>query len=305
MAQSRGRRPSVSSGSLQSAMVGPKKFVPKSDDAIERIKRSVASNFMFNSLDVEQQRDVIGAMEEKVVRRGDIVINQGDEGDYFYVIDDGELDVFTRATGLATPVFHYVRGNTFGELALMYNSPRAATVVATTDAVLWALDRDTFRRIIVTASKMRSQKYEALLANMELMSHLTRHEVSIIADALQPATYRAGDVVIRQDDADYNTFHFYLLVDGECNFVYSDDDGTSSVVGSVGPGGYFGEKALTEKSKRAVSVVAATDVSCLSMDVATFERLMGPFQDIFERQITSYPNASEVHFELRKTRTVL
>ncbi|KDO35217.1 hypothetical protein SPRG_00063 [Saprolegnia parasitica CBS 223.65] len=304
MAQSRGRRPSVSSGSLQDAKTSSKKFVPKSDDAIERIKRAVAGNFMFNSLDTDQQRDVISAMEEKVVRLGDAVIKQGDEGDFFYVVDEGEFDVYTHKSPEA-PVFHYTKGNTFGELALMYNSPRAATVVATTDAVLWALDRDTFRRIIVTASKLRSQKYESLLVGMELMSHLTNAEVSVIADALQPAAYRAGDTIIHQGDEDYNAFHFYILMDGECNFVYTDDDGKSSVVGSVGPCGYFGEKALTEKSKRAVSVVAATDVTCLSMDVATFERLMGPFQDIFSRQITSYANASDVHSELQSARTDL
>ncbi|OQR91656.1 hypothetical protein ACHHYP_04489 [Achlya hypogyna] len=315
MAQSRGRRPSVSSGSLQDSKNAPKKFVPKSDDAIERIKRAVAGNFMFNSLDPDQQRDVIGAMEEKVVTAAEVVIKQdywgdlssvtqGDEGDFFYVVDLGEFDVFTHKSP-TTPVFHYTKGNTFGELALMYNSPRAATVVATTDGILWALDRDTFRRIIVTASKKRSQMYEALLVGMELMSHLTHAEVSVIADALQPATYAAGDVIIHQDDDNYNAFHFYIVVQGDCNFVYTDSEGKSSVVGSVGPSGYFGEKALTEKSKRAVSVVAATEVQCLSMDVATFERLMGPFQEIFERQITSYANASEVHLEMQSVRTDL
>ncbi|KAF0689137.1 Aste57867_19409 [Aphanomyces stellatus] len=297
-ARNQGRRPSVSSGSLSAKPPGlVKKVVPKSPETIERIKVAVSVNFMFKSLDAEQEMDVINAMEERIVKPGDQVIKQGAEGDYFYVIESGEYDVYTERS--AAPVFHYTNGGTFGELALMYNSPRAATVVAVTAGALWALDRDTFRRIIVSANQKRSELNEKLLANMDLMANLTHMEVSVIADALQPAHFRAGDVIIKQGDARYSLFHFYILVEGSCEFVFTDEDGDSSVVGRVDAVGYFGEKALTEKSKRAVSVVATSDVKCLSMDVATFERLMGPFQEVFHRKITGYANASDVHMENR------
>ncbi|CAK4069851.1 unnamed protein product [Aphanomyces euteiches] len=298
-ARNQGRRPSVSSGSL--SMVDPmqcRKRIPKSPTTVERIKSAVACNFMFSSLEPQDQMDIIDAMEERRVHVGDTVIKQGAEGDYFYVIEMGEFDVFTERSP-TTPVFHYSNGGTFGELALMYNSPRAATVVAASQGALWALDRDTFRRIIVTANQKRSEMNEKLLAGMELMANLTHAEVSTIADALQPAHFEPGDVIIRQGDSNYSLFHFYILVEGSCNFVYTDEHGESSVVGQVQAVGYFGEKALTEKSKRAVSVIATTDVKCLSMDVATFERLMGPFQEVFQRKITSYANARDVHAENR------
>ncbi|ETW05168.1 hypothetical protein H310_04170 [Aphanomyces invadans] len=295
-ARNQGRRSSVSSGSLSTKEpASGKKIVPKSAATIERIKCAVACNFMLNSLGSEELMDVIHAMEERKVQAGDTIIKQGDEGDYFYVIDNGEFDVYKSSTP-GVPVFHYSNEGTFGELALMYNSPRAATVVAVSSGALWALDRDTFRRIVVTANKSRSEQNEKFLSGMDLMANLTPSEVSTIADALQPVTFRAGDVIIEQGDANYASFHFYILIQGTCAFVLTHGEtGDRTPIGNVEAVGYFGEKALTEKSKRAVSVIATSDVvHCLSMDVATFERLMGPFHDVFHRKIHSYVDPTNV-----------
>ena len=58
-------------------------------------------------------------------------------------LDDGLEDPRGRL------VLSYAQGSTFGELALMYNTPRAATIVASSDSVLWAMDRYTFRSLIL------------------------------------------------------------------------------------------------------------------------------------------------------------
>ena len=87
-------------------------------------------------------------MFEVPVKMGDVVIKQGDQADNLYVVDSGEFEVL-----LATPggknqpikVAEVVHGGVFGELALMYDSPRAATVVAKSNGTLWALERSTFR----------------------------------------------------------------------------------------------------------------------------------------------------------------
>jgi len=60
------------------------------------------------------------AMFERKVSQGEVVIRQGDQGDNFYVVDEGVFDIFVNGK----KVVEIAAGGSFGELALMYNTPR-------------------------------------------------------------------------------------------------------------------------------------------------------------------------------------
>ena len=99
-------------------------------------------------LDNEQEGDIIDAMFEKKVDKDEMIIKEGDEGDNFYIIERGE---FVALKG-DQEVFSYDNKGSFGELALMYNCPRAATVIAKSEGTLWCVDRLSFRNIIVVST---------------------------------------------------------------------------------------------------------------------------------------------------------
>lgn len=99
---------------------------------------------MFSALDDKEKHIVLDAMEERKAKEGEAIISQGEEGDNLYVVESGTLSCFKKFTkDQEQPTFlkKYLPGESFGELALLYNVPRAATIIADTEALLWSLDR--------------------------------------------------------------------------------------------------------------------------------------------------------------------
>ena len=103
---------------------------------------------LMGKLDASVQQRVVQEMYERKVGAGEILIKEGDTGlaaSELYVVKEGEFEVLERRQGVNFRVNMKNRGDCFGELSLMYSSPRGATVAATQDSTVWVLERDTFR----------------------------------------------------------------------------------------------------------------------------------------------------------------
>lgn len=105
-------------------------------------------------------------MEERRYKQGNKVITQGEDGFELFVVESGTLSCFKLFSGHkeATLLKKYEPGDAFGELALLYNAPRAATIIADHDCLLWCLDRETFNHIVKDSSRKKREKYENFLA---------------------------------------------------------------------------------------------------------------------------------------------
>ena len=266
-------------------------YHPKSDDQVSRLRSSVSNNFLFSHLDDESSNLVLGALVEKPIPAKDIkVITQGDAGDYFYVVERGVFDIYVNPSGHVLPgpdgmgqkVNSIGPGGSFGELALMYNAPRAATVVSTEkESTLWALDRVTFRRILMDSAFQRRRMYESFLEEVPLLSTLTLYERSKIADALDTRKFGPGEIIIKEGDPGEA---FFILESGEAE-VYKNETG-NQVIKQYQKGDYFGELALLDDKPRAASVVAKQgdgEVKVAYLGKQGFQRLLGPVEGIMRR----------------------
>lgn len=201
-------------------------------------------------------------------------------------MEKGEFDVYINDAGSLQPgpdgmgkkVATIGQGGTFGELALMYGAPRNATVVSSqATSTLWALDRVTFRRILMDYTFSRRRMYEKFLGDVPLLAELNDYERSKIADALESIKFPAGTSIITEGDVGDA---FYLLESGEAE-AYKK--GTSASVKSYKKGDYFGELALLNDAPRAASVVSKTEVKVARLDKDGFQRLLGPVEGIMRR----------------------
>ncbi|NP_001191555.1 PKA type II regulatory subunit [Aplysia californica] len=262
---------------------------PKSDEQRRRLNDAIKHILLFRSLDHEQMQEVLDAMFEKIVDPGEEIIAQGDDGDNFYLIDDGKYDIYVNIDGKRKLVGNYNNEGFFGELALMYNMPRAATIIAASRGTIWGLDRQTFRRIVLKTAFNKRKKYEKLIEGVPMLSSLDMYERMNVCDALSSQTFRDGQQIIAQGDkADC----MYFVEEGNARVaMVNKADPTATVekeISRVGPGGYFGELALVTNKPRAASVYSVGVTKLAVLDVHAFERLMGPCMDIMKRNIGHY-----------------
>lgn len=266
------RRTSVSAESIVvDGSAEPLPVYRKTSDQLRRIKASIANNFIFRDLDEEQETGVLNAMQEQTAKVDEVIIRQGDVGEYFYLVESGLLHCYIRPEPLpptwlseghsaslkpedkflkpghhpefGRKVAECAPGNSFGDLALMYGHLRAATVVAIEPSTLWALDRITFRTIILKAAHRRRTMYEQFLSSVTLLSSLDAAEKSKIADALVSTIYGDGEAVVRQGEMG-DTFFFVEEGEAVVTKTQQRDDGAVEAisVGTLSKGDYFGGK---------------------------------------------------------------
>ena len=139
MNQSGRRRGAVSAEPIreEDAASYVKKVVPKDEATMAALEKAIAKNVLFSHLDESERSDIFDAMFAKEANDGEVIIQQGDEGDNFYIIEQGNVDIYVNGA----KVVSLTEGASFGELALIYGTPRAATVQATSWVRLWGIDR--------------------------------------------------------------------------------------------------------------------------------------------------------------------
>ncbi|XP_032892909.1 cAMP-dependent protein kinase type II-alpha regulatory subunit-like isoform X2 [Amblyraja radiata] len=269
----------------------PRVVYPKSDDQRNRLQEACKDIILFKNLDQEQIYEILDAMFERKVEPSEHVIDQNDDGDNFYVIERGTYDIYVTKGGQPLLVGKYDNHGSFGELALMYNTPRAATIIATTEGALWGLDRVTFRRIIVKNNAKKRKAYEIFIESVPLLKSLELPERMKIVDVIGERSYQDNDLIIRQGDkADC----FFIVQSGEVKIMIKSktladqEDNAEVEITRYSRGHYFGELALVTNKPRAASAYAIGPVKCLVMDIQAFERLLGPCMDIMKRNIVNY-----------------
>uniref|UniRef100_A0AAZ3NS95 cAMP-dependent protein kinase type II-alpha regulatory subunit n=1 Tax=Oncorhynchus tshawytscha TaxID=74940 RepID=A0AAZ3NS95_ONCTS len=249
----------------------PRVVHPKSDEQRRRLQDACRDILLFKTLDQEQFSEVLDGMFEVLVKPQEHIIDQGDDGDNFYVIERGVYDIIVLIDGVGKCVGKYDNKGSFGELALMYNTPRAATIMANQEGALWGLDRATFHRLIVKNNAKKRKMYEAFIECVPLLKSLELSERMKIVDVVGMRVFRDGECILTQTKA--------------------GQQGNAEVeIARCSRGQYFGELALVANKPRAASVYAMGVTKCLVIDIQAFERLLGSCKEIMKRNISQYEN---------------
>ena len=291
--------------------------VPKSDEVRAQLRELAAKSILLHGANEFTIETVVDCMFEREFEAGATIIQEGDPGDNFYLCTKGWTEVYklmnaeeesaedkivSDASGTVPEkvnkmVARLEVGATFGELALMYNAPRSATVKAGTDgATCWAIDRLTFRSVVRNAVESRRQTYKDALKTVPILSPLSAYEHTKLADCVEEEKFETDSVILSEgDQGDY----FYIILDGEVKVTKIGFDPKTGLKAQVEvcerlhKGAYFGEVALLMDVPRQATVTATqrTRVARLGRDV--FKRVLGGLGDILKRNMELYAKYEE------------
>lgn len=245
------------------------------------IRDALMENDFLKNMVSSQVREIVDCMYSEVFPRDSLVIKEGDPGNHFYVSAEGELEVLknNKVLGRMGP------GKAFGELAILYNCKRTASVKAVTDAEVWMLDRKVFQAIMMISGLQRQEDNISFLKSVPLLKNLNNELLAKIADVLEVDFYPAGEYIIRQGTTGDT---FFIISNGQVMVTKNlgGDLKLEEEVRTLGRGEYFGEQALLREDRRTANVIALDPgVECLTLDRDSFIQLIG---DLLELQTKIY-----------------
>lgn len=273
-----GRGKGITGGKTGGEKTAPKgKRIDTTD--YELAEGALGNLLLFNHLDKKTQRKVVSEMYERSVPAGEILIREGDTGmaaSELYIVKQGKFEVLENRKGVNMRVNVKERGDCFGEISLMYNCPRSATVAATTDAVVLVLDRDTFRTYMQKQAEEDVTQVELFLNSVPLLNSLTKTDKLRLVDAFEEQTFPADSVVITEGDPGEK---FYVIIEGEAVVTQQGKE-----VNRLFKADFFGEQALLNNAPRNATVKAVTTLKTLVLSRKTFTDVLGPLESLMAQE---------------------
>lgn len=256
------------------------KCVPKDEETFKKVEDVVKNIEMFGFLQEDQRKVLIDAMFHKEFKDNDKIIQQGDQPDNFYIIESGRCKVYKKDCDEQKFISTLSEGNYFGELALISGSTRSATVIADGFCNCWAIDQTTYLALLKEQHTQKRTRYKTILKQVPFLKDLPDYQILLIVDALRAQNPSDGEIIIKQGE---RGDRFYIIIDGKCTVTINDE-----VVSTLGPNKYFGELALMNDTTRAATVTAQTGVKLVTLDRASFRRLLPMCTRIFHENMKDY-----------------
>jgi CRP-like cAMP-binding protein len=221
------------------------------------------------------------AARVREVPRGTAVVRQGDRGDEFFVVAEGEAAVMVRERGQDKTVQELGVGDYFGERALLGDGLRRATVRAVTPLKLLAFPADAFWKELAGTMAWETRLRMALgererLEELPIFSGMGSRQLDLLAVKLAVREIAVDETLIRQGDPGDT---FYIVREGELEVLVTEN-GVRRRANLLKPGDFFGEIALLYEVPRTATVRARTQASVWELGRQDFRDLVGRYMGL-------------------------
>eukprot|EP01059_Diplonema_ambulator_P012223 TRINITY_DN22455_c0_g1_i2.p1 TRINITY_DN22455_c0_g1~~TRINITY_DN22455_c0_g1_i2.p1 ORF type:complete len:519 (+),score=170.21 TRINITY_DN22455_c0_g1_i2:143-1699(+) len=268
------------------------KVVLKEEADTKWLLNTLEDVHLFSHLEDYELKQAVDAMEVVKLEKGELAIEEGEEGSRFIIIKQG-----TAEESKAGNIIRTLNPNdTMGETDLLYSAPHPCSVSVTSDVLTgFCLDRNTYRHIVTKSSADKRQRYMGFLEKISFLKTMQTAELMQLADALKSTQYKAGEIIIEHGSPG---MWFHIITEGVVE-VIGRKEGEKVKVCTFTEGECVGELEFINNHMCVADVIATEPgVRTAKMNRRHFEKVMGPCVDLLKRTA----DTSDVFQYYRETR---
>ena len=229
----------------------------------ELIENVILKHFFIRNLEKQARLEIVKEMSLATVEKEQIVFRQGSPGNYFYILKSGSCELIIDNEINTT----FNVGDSFGELALLYESSRKGSLKTITDCEFWILERKNFKKIIDHINKQNFEENKTFIQSIPILANLDHEQTAILSTSLLKETFEEQQIIVKEGDI---AECLYIVKEGEVDCIRN-----GNIIRTLKHGDNFGERAILVESKRSLDVVAKTKCICYSLTKAVLKNMLG------------------------------
>ena len=234
---------------------------------------TIKVNMLFENDNDSELAEIIDVFMPETFGTNERVFVRGDEATKFYVVESGKLSLDVETSdGAVVNVGTYGPGDSFGELALVLDSPQEGTVTAKSEVKLWVLQRDTFRTLIGRLRQEEHRQKKDFLMSCEVSGSKFAYsykawQLEDMAIAAKTDFFKKGEVILRQGEV---CDRFCIVKEGTVR-----ETRRRLKPKLIEERRVFGSTSLTKGIVSQYTCTAATDVTIFFLTKDDFELILG------------------------------
>jgi cGMP-dependent protein kinase len=229
----------------------------------ELICKALSKHILFSSLQNDMKELLINRMLHYAVEPGTVIFEQGSQASHFYIVSKGQLDVIVNGHKVneAKP------GDGFGELALIQDSRRSATLKAGLKSSMWVIDRATFRQALESLNRQSLDENRSFIRSVPELEMLSQDQLDSMLSTVTDLRFQPNQKIVQEGEP------------GDLFFIIKEGTVVCSLEGRVirqlGRGEFFGEQALLYGTARTATVTALESCRCLAIGRELLQEALG------------------------------
>ena len=242
------------------------------------IEDALLSHFFLQNLEKQARTEIIKELSLIFVEKGKTIFPEGSIGNYFYIIKEGQIELTVQNTNLKKTLS---AGECFGEIALLLNCPRTATLKTLSDVFLWSMEKKNFNKIIEHITHLSFEETKKVIQNIPMLSILDHDKKLSLTHHLYKFTLPPGSQITTKNAKPTSVF---FIKEGEVNIVNEKDN---KIIRTLRRYEYFGERSILINSYRSYNAITKTKCQIYVLPLYSISHLVGNTTIIRENMLLS------------------